>query len=111
MAATSARRPRRLGSRAALYTAGSRRMDSDDGENAGHERRVFRLALIGGLPAVIVSLVLLVRGDYSAKVQWSVGVIITGTWVIAAALLRERVVRPLQTLSNMLGALREGDYS
>src|SRR6476661_4635976 len=26
-------------------------------------------------------------------------------------LLRERVVRPLQTLSNMLAALREGDYS
>ena len=28
-----------------------------------------------------------------------------------ALVLRERVVRPLQTLSNMLAALREGDYS
>jgi PAS domain S-box-containing protein len=31
--------------------------------------------------------------------------------LITAFVLRERVVRPLQTLSNMLAALREGDYS
>ena len=34
-----------------------------------------------------------------------------GTWLAFAIVLRERVVRPLQTLSNMLAALREGDYS
>src|SRR5688572_19764854 len=82
-----------------------------DSEAARHERKVFRLALLGGLPAVIVSLVLLLRGDYSGKVQWTVGVLIIATWLIVAAILRERVVRPLQTLSNLLGALREGDYS
>ena len=32
-------------------------------------------------------------------------------WLAVALALRERVVRPLQTLSNMLAALREGDYS
>jgi nitrogen fixation/metabolism regulation signal transduction histidine kinase len=37
--------------------------------------------------------------------------IIIGSWFITALVLRERVVRPLQTLSNMLAALREGDYS
>ena len=31
-------------------------------------------------------------------------------WLCAIA-LRERVVFPLQTLANLLGALREGDYS
>jgi two-component system nitrogen regulation sensor histidine kinase NtrY len=76
-----------------------------------HERHVFRLALVGGLPAVVVSIALLITGDYSGKVQWTLGVLVIATWLIVAALLRERVVRPLQTLSNLLGALREGDYS
>jgi PAS domain S-box-containing protein len=76
-----------------------------------YERRVFRLALLGGLPGVIVCIALLVHGHYSGKVQWTLGVLVVATWLIVAALLRERVVRPLQTLSNLLGALREGDYS
>lgn len=80
-------------------------------EKGGHERKVFRLALIGGLPAVVVSITLLIVGNYSGKVQWTVGLIVIATWLIVATLLRERVVRPLQTLSNLLGALREGDYS
>jgi len=80
-------------------------------EKGGHERRVFRLALIGGLPAVIVSIALLLHGNYSGKVLWTLGFIIIAAWLIVAALLRESVVRPLQTLSNLLGALREGDYS
>ncbi len=79
--------------------------------HGGHERKVFRLALIGGLPAVVISIGLLIHGNYSGKVQWTFGVLIVATWLIVAALLRESVVRPLQTLSNLLGALREGDYS
>jgi PAS domain S-box-containing protein len=54
---------------------------------------------------------LLWRGGYSAKVQWTFDLIVVGCWMITALVLRERVVRPLQTLSNMLAALREGDYS
>jgi two-component system nitrogen regulation sensor histidine kinase NtrY len=76
-----------------------------------YERKVFRLALLGGLPAVVAAIWLLIVGDYSGKVQWTVGSIVIITWLIVAAVLRERVVRPLQTLSNLLGALREGDYS
>lgn len=76
-----------------------------------HERAVLRLALVAGLPAVVVSMILLWRGGYSAKVEWTLGLVIVGTWVITSFVLRERVVRPLQTLSNMLAALREGDYS
>jgi two-component system, NtrC family, nitrogen regulation sensor histidine kinase NtrY len=76
-----------------------------------HERLVFRLTLLAGLPGVITSMVLLWREGYSGKVQWTLGLVIIGGWVITALVLRERVVRPLQTLSNMLAALREGDYS
>jgi PAS domain S-box-containing protein len=76
-----------------------------------HERIVFRLTLLAGLPGVVISMLLLYRGGYSAKVQWTFGLLIIGCWLITALILRERVVRPLQTLSNMLAALREGDYS
>jgi PAS domain S-box-containing protein len=69
------------------------------------------LTLLAGLPAVIVSMVLLWRGGYSGKVQWTLGLVVIGAWLTTAFVLRERVVRPLQTLSNMLAALREGDYS
>ena len=72
---------------------------------------MFQLALLAGLPAVIVTLALLWFGDYSGKVQWTLGLLVVGTWLITAVVLRERVARPLQTLSNMLAALREGDYS
>ena len=78
---------------------------------SSHENAVLRLVLTGGLPAVIAVLVLLWRHDYTAKVQWTVGLIVVGAWVVSALMLRERVIRPLQTLSNMLAALREGDYS
>jgi len=76
-----------------------------------HERRILLLALGAGLPGVIATLLFLWTGDYSAKVAWTVGTIVGGAWLVVAIALRERVIRPLQTLSNMLAALREGDFS
>jgi nitrogen fixation/metabolism regulation signal transduction histidine kinase len=69
------------------------------------------VALLGGLPAVLVMLLLLWQGDYSSKVQWTVTLMILSLWLGFAFALKERVVFPLQTLSNLLAALREGDYS
>lgn len=76
-----------------------------------HERRVTQLALLTGFPGAIATLLLLRAGHYSAKVEWTVGLVVVGGWLITAILLRERMIRPLQTLSNVLAALREGDYS
>src|SRR4051812_39370186 len=89
----------------------ARRLPAFKDRPSAHERLVFRLTLLAGLPGVAIAMILLWRGGYSAKVQWTLGLVIIGTWVITALVLRERVVRPLQTLSNMLAALREGDYS
>src|SRR6185503_20261461 len=50
-------------------------------------------------------------GDYPARTEWTLTVIIVGSWMGFAMAVRERVVFPLQTLSNLLGALREGDFS
>ena len=76
-----------------------------------HEDRVTLLALIAGAPALIVALVLLWRSPYASHVQVTLTVAMVLAWAIAVGVLRDRVVRPLQTLSNMLAALRESDYS
>jgi two-component system nitrogen regulation sensor histidine kinase NtrY len=78
---------------------------------AKYENQVTRLAIVTGLPGVVLSLVLLWKMHATPRTLWTVGVLLGGTWLITTAMLRERVIRPLQTLSNMLAALREGDYS
>ena len=76
-----------------------------------YERRIFTLALLTGLPAVALALVLLWRGDFAARTQWTLTILLVGVWLAFVGVVRERVVRPLQTISNMLAALREGDFS
>ncbi|HEX8174895.1 MAG TPA: ATP-binding protein [Pyrinomonadaceae bacterium] len=69
------------------------------------------MALGAGLPGVLISLILLWTGDYTTKVQLTFTLFIAAFWLGYSFALRERVVRPLQTISNLLAALREGDYS
>src|SRR5262245_60357989 len=83
----------------------------EGGRRISYDRRVFFMALIAGLPAVVVAMILLWRGDFTPKVQWTLTVFIISVWLGFVASIRHRVVFPLQTLSNLLAALREGDYS
>jgi PAS domain S-box-containing protein len=76
-----------------------------------HERRVFWLALLGGFPAVALALGLLWFGDFTPRTQWTLTMLVAGVWLACAAIVREQVVRPLQTVSNVLAALRERDYT
>ena len=48
---------------------------------------------------------------YTPKVQWTLSVVILSTLFGLAASVRTRVVVPLQTLANLLAALREDDFS
>jgi len=75
------------------------------------ETEILRLALFTGLPGAAATLGLVWFGDYSDKVRWTFSVLVVVAWLGFAFAVRERVVRPLQTLSNLLAALREGDYS
>src|SRR5688500_973304 len=76
-----------------------------------YDRRVTLLALAAGLPAVIACVLLLWIGTYSWLVRSTLAVIVVGLWVGVAFMLRDRVIRPLQTVSNLLAALREDDFS
>lgn len=75
------------------------------------EGRLTLMALMAGLPGSLVSLVILWSGDFTLRVQWTLTVLIITLWWGFAFALRERIVFPLQTLANLLSALREGDFS
>ncbi|HKS06703.1 MAG TPA: ATP-binding protein [Gemmatimonadaceae bacterium] len=78
---------------------------------SSHEQQVTRLALIAPVPALVVALWLTWAGDLATRTQWTITVVLALCWLGFSLAIRERVVRPLQTLSNMLAAIREQDYS
>ena len=78
---------------------------------SSHERQVTVLALVTAVPALVVALVLLWTGNFAPRTQWTLTILLVLFTSGCAFVMRERVVRPLQTLSNMLAAIREQDYS
>jgi len=75
------------------------------------EGRLTALALAAGFPSVALCALLLWLDGYSGRVQWTVDLLLIFFWLAISANLKNRVVRPMQTLSNILAAIREGDYS
>ncbi|HEU0052910.1 MAG TPA: ATP-binding protein, partial [Longimicrobium sp.] len=76
-----------------------------------YQARVARLAFLTGIPGLALAAGLLWTDDFAPGTRWTLLLAACGAWLVFAAALREHVVRPLQTLSNLLGALREGDFS
>lgn len=76
-----------------------------------YERRVQLLALAAGLPGSVIALILLWTGDHSSSTAWTLTTLIVVVWLGFAFSTRNRVVFSLQTLSNLLAALREEDFS
>jgi nitrogen fixation/metabolism regulation signal transduction histidine kinase len=76
-----------------------------------HEGRIVLLAFLAGLPGSAIALYMLWSGGYKAQYELTFTTLIVCVWLGFAFAVRERVVFPLQTLSNLLGALREGDFS
>jgi PAS domain S-box-containing protein len=76
-----------------------------------HDKRVVLLAAAAALPATAVALVLLWTRETTPRVRWTLtALILLGALAFLHALW-ERVVRPLQTVSNLLAAMREEDFS
>jgi len=77
----------------------------------GLEDRLVFMALAAGFPAIVVALVLLWTGDYSSQTRWTLTTLLVVVWLGFSFALRAKATHPLQTLSNLLSALREEDYS
>ena len=69
------------------------------------------LALLSGLPATLALVYVTWTQPYSFEVRWTVITIVGAVWIGAAAVAFQMVTRALYLQANLLGALREGDYS
>jgi two-component system nitrogen regulation sensor histidine kinase NtrY len=76
-----------------------------------YENRLTWLAFGAAVPGAAIALIILWSGDYSGKVQWTLTLVIVCCFLGFSSSAREHLVRPLQTMTNLLAALREGDYS
>jgi len=75
------------------------------------DRLVLALALCAGLPGTIGALFLLWLGEFALKTQITFSLLVILPWMMFAFAARERVLRPLQSVANLLAALGEGDFS
>src|ERR1700736_4584411 len=76
-----------------------------------YERRIQLLAVAAGLPGSSIALILLWTGDYSSRSASTLTFLILSLWLGFAVSVRHRVAFSLQTLSNLLAAMREEDFS
>jgi nitrogen fixation/metabolism regulation signal transduction histidine kinase len=76
-----------------------------------YEHRIQLLALAAGFPGSLIALILLWTGNFSSGTVWTLTFLIATLWLGFAFSLTHRVVFSLQTLSNLLAALREEDFS
>jgi two-component system, NtrC family, nitrogen regulation sensor histidine kinase NtrY len=80
-------------------------------KRAPFERRVTRFSLLLAAPGLIISGILIWEQTWSLESK----LILLGAEILACFLigvsLHDHVVRPLQTLANVVGALRDEDYS
>jgi two-component system, NtrC family, nitrogen regulation sensor histidine kinase NtrY len=76
-----------------------------------HEQAIFAYCLLGGLPAVAFTIAWLWDEPRAPDLRATVLLLVIGCWLGFASAAKNRVVRPLQTMSNLLLALREGDFS
>lgn len=75
------------------------------------ERRLQALALGGGAPAVLLALLLLLLIHWPWPLKAFLAATLLVVWIESARRVKHRALRPMQTLANLLAALREGDYS
>src|SRR5215468_7528862 len=75
------------------------------------DKRILLTAFLISLPGVLVAELFLWLGDHSLELKWTLTLLISLAWMIGSSMLHGQVVRPLQTLSNMVAAIREEDFS
>jgi nitrogen fixation/metabolism regulation signal transduction histidine kinase len=76
-----------------------------------HDRRILLMIVMTGLPGVLAALLWLWASPWPAPLRATLALVIIVGWVLISRRIRDRLIRPFQTISNLLGALREGDYS
>lgn len=76
-----------------------------------YEKRIALFAILAALPGVAFGTTLIWTHDWSRDTKISLTVLEVFLWLVLTLALLDQIVRPLQTLTNVVGALREEDYS
>lgn len=78
---------------------------------APFERRVTRFSILLVLPGLLISAVLIWFQPWSLEARLSLIAVELLACLLIGAALHDHIIRPLQTLANVVGALRDEDYS
>ena len=81
------------------------------GRRLSFERRLRLWLYLLGLPMALLCWLLLRRYSVEPLEQCFVLLALVLGWMFAVSILMEQIIRPLQTLANVVAALREDDYS
>ncbi len=76
-----------------------------------YERRIRLFSTLLAAPGLIVALVLTFQQNWSRDAKWSLAAGLVILFLILEAALHDQVIRPLQTLTNVISSLREEDFS
>src|SRR5258707_15016495 len=76
-----------------------------------YDKQILLITLLISIPPAFVAELLLWLSDHSSELKWTLTLFIVLAWAIGSSVLHGAVIRPLQTLSNMVAAIREEDFS
>ena len=76
-----------------------------------YEHRISLYSFLVALPALVVSIALVWMQPWTTGSRLSLIAAELFAWWLLALALQEQTTRPLQTLANVIGSLREEDYS
>src|SRR6266436_2543132 len=76
-----------------------------------YERRISLFSLFVALPGIVLSGVFIWLQAWSLESRFALTFVELFVWWLLAMALHEQTTRPLQTLANVVAALREEDYS
>src|SRR5208282_1084049 len=76
-----------------------------------YEHRISLYSLLVALPGIAVSGIFIWRQPWSTESKLALSFLELFVWWILALALHEQTIRPLQTMANIVAALREEDYS
>ena len=75
------------------------------------EKRIALFAVLAALPGLGFGTALIWTGGWPRDVKVALTALEFFLWLVLTLVLLDQIVRPLQTLANVVGALREEDYS
>ncbi len=81
------------------------------GRRLSFEIRLRAWLLLLGAPVVMLLWLWMRQRGIELSVQTVILLVMAAAWIWLVSLLMEQIIRPLQTLANLVAALREEDYS